>query len=371
MGGVPGPDGHGSTLDGRYELAQVLSESDVTVRRAWDSRLDREVTVVLHPGRVREDTGPWRREIDALGMLDHPHIASLYDGGILADAAYAVLQVTGARTLNARIAACRPTRAQLERWGDELADALDTMHLHGVAGVTVGSEAILVDAQDGVRWYRFADATLDSAGGDARRADHAALAGLLNDIRTASDRAVTRRARISSIAVVVVAIVVLAVAVLVGIAAARPGQPAGPDRLAAPRPAPRLAAGPASSAPVAPGPAPATPAPAPSAPDLVAPARVAPPSPDAEHARSDDPPVPGPARGHPTGSEDDVDEHPTDRHDDAGHQQAADPNDPNQRRHDGTRPGKVAVARRLSGRETDPRSTERDAGWWESRAGSS
>lgn len=103
------------------------------VYRARDSRLGRDVAIkILKEGHV--DAGDrllrFQREARAIGSLNHPHIARLYDVGAHDRTQYLVMEYLTGQSLAVRLGSGPLSLAEALRYSSETADALE--HAHGI-----------------------------------------------------------------------------------------------------------------------------------------------------------------------------------------------------------------------------------------------
>lgn len=125
---------------GKYELRGEIGRGACgIVYKGFDPFVQRDVAikVALQDPAVRDDASQERNffvEARAAGMLQHPHIVSLYDAGVEGDLSYIVMEFIDGQTL---LPMCRPAgpRAPLEQIVDigfKCAKALDYAHGRGV-----------------------------------------------------------------------------------------------------------------------------------------------------------------------------------------------------------------------------------------------
>lgn len=135
---------------GRYRVDGVLGEGAMAVVYAgFDLDIQREVAIkCLHP-EVASDPGYRRRflaEARAVGHLTHPHIVTLFDVGETDDGrAYIAMERLTGETLASRVAreGFPPLPAVIEL-AEQLADALDYAHAHGVVHHDIKPENIIL-----------------------------------------------------------------------------------------------------------------------------------------------------------------------------------------------------------------------------------
>ncbi len=131
----------------RYELGELLGSGAMAeVRRAWDTRLRRQVAVKLfRAGSEVGDVLRFDNEIKTLAGLSHPGLVQVHDAGTTADTPFVVLQLVDGCTLRDRIAGGRLAADDVRRFGADLADALAHVHARGVMHRDIKPSNILID----------------------------------------------------------------------------------------------------------------------------------------------------------------------------------------------------------------------------------
>ena len=118
-----------------------------TVYRARDLRHDRDVALKVLQSELAESLGRARflREIRLAAQLNHPHILPLHDSGDADGFLYYVMPLMEGRSLRERMGDERPLAVELAlRIAEEVADALDYAHRHGVVHRDLKPENILL-----------------------------------------------------------------------------------------------------------------------------------------------------------------------------------------------------------------------------------
>ena len=136
-----------AALGPRYRLERIVaSNADRVLFEAHDATLKRRVGVRINFYRDESSRAWFLRESEALGQLDHPAIAHVYDAGVIRDVAYRIgswIDGEGLEDAVARGPRSIPAVLSLAR---DLLGALDHAHLQGMmvrrivpASVLIGS----------------------------------------------------------------------------------------------------------------------------------------------------------------------------------------------------------------------------------------
>ena len=147
---TPSPVAPGSTLGG-YRITREIGRGGMaTVYLARDARHDRDVALkVLHP-QIAMVVGPERflREIKVTANLRHSNILPLFDSGSEGDALFYVMPYVEGESLRERLT--RETRLPVNdaiRLAQEIAEALEHAHRHGVIHRDIKPENILLQEE--------------------------------------------------------------------------------------------------------------------------------------------------------------------------------------------------------------------------------
>ena len=131
-----------SFASGRYQVERLLGEgAKKRVYLARDTRLNRDIAlaVIKTDGLDAEGRTRVRREAGAMGQLgDHPHVVTVHDIVEEGEQLYIVSQFMSGRDLDVRLGAAENRRLPVDealRLGDEIAQALEHAHAHGVGFV--------------------------------------------------------------------------------------------------------------------------------------------------------------------------------------------------------------------------------------------
>jgi serine/threonine protein kinase len=121
---------------GPYEIQALLGAGGVgEVYRALDTRLGRTVAIKVLSARLIEHPKSrlrFEQEARAVSSLNHPHICSLFDIGDEGGTRFLVMEYLEGETLACRLMRGPLPPGQVLRYANEIADALDHAHRHGV-----------------------------------------------------------------------------------------------------------------------------------------------------------------------------------------------------------------------------------------------
>src|SRR5690349_1670379 len=136
----PGP----GRLDGRYRLVEPLGRGGTSeVWRGLDERLSRPVAVKILHGRGND----WiRNEAQALALLAHPHIATVYDFGVSRQRPYLVMELVRGRPLAVVLERGPLPWSAAVRSCAQVASALAVAHARGVVHRDVTPGNIMLTA---------------------------------------------------------------------------------------------------------------------------------------------------------------------------------------------------------------------------------
>ncbi|MGC5012384.1 protein kinase domain-containing protein [Streptosporangium sp. DT93] len=158
-----------------YEVSGVLGQGGFgIVYRARQLAVEREVALKVD-NRVlvsERDRRRFMREVTSAGALSgHPHVAHVYDAGVLPDGRpYMVLELCPGGSLLDRMQAERDRRlppAEVVDIGVRIADALSAAHAAGVLHRDIKPANILINRYGNVVLSDFGLATMPSSGGEA------------------------------------------------------------------------------------------------------------------------------------------------------------------------------------------------------------
>jgi eukaryotic-like serine/threonine-protein kinase len=150
---------------GDYEIVRVLGAGGLgevhEVRHAISQRAE-AMKVLLPDRRTGAEIGErFRREIQMLGTLSHPHIASLhnafyYDGQLIM-----VMELVSGETLRSKAVRTRLSVPLVLRYARQILSALDYAHNRGVVHRDIKPSNIMVTTEDDVKLLDFGIAISD------------------------------------------------------------------------------------------------------------------------------------------------------------------------------------------------------------------
>ena len=124
----------GQTLADRYHVIEKIGAGGMgTVFKASDTRLGAEVVVKApHPMMIKDAAfaARFKREIQSLVKLSHPHIVNVMDVGEHDELPFMVMEYLSGGSLEDRQRPCTPR--EVAGWLVDVADALDFMHSEGL-----------------------------------------------------------------------------------------------------------------------------------------------------------------------------------------------------------------------------------------------
>ncbi len=146
----------GTTIDnGRYRIVKKLAQGGFgEVYRAIDTKLERDVAIKVPRQSWLEEPDfaeRYRREIQAMVKLNHPHIVSVHDHGEYDGRPFSVMEYLKGGTLSDRREHQAGDVVPLEsmhNWLPQIASALDYMHGKGYIHRDIKASNILFD-EDG------------------------------------------------------------------------------------------------------------------------------------------------------------------------------------------------------------------------------
>ena len=163
----------GTLLDERYELQEVIGSGGMSVvYKALDHRLNRYVAVKM----LREESfadpelkAQFQAESQAVAMLSHPNIVSVYDVSHSSDVEYIVMELIEGVTLKQYISGKgRLTPQETLFFANQICQALQHAHEHGIVHRDIKPQNIMIDRTGVVKVADFGIAALEHENSDER-----------------------------------------------------------------------------------------------------------------------------------------------------------------------------------------------------------
>jgi serine/threonine-protein kinase len=134
---------------GQYTITTKLGEGGMgAVYRAEQSAIGRSVAIKVLSANFADDPEAldrFKREVDIIAQLEHPHILPVYDFGQVDGSPYIVMRFMGGGSLLERLRARTLTPEQVLRLLDHVAEALDYAHNHDVIHRDLKPANVLID----------------------------------------------------------------------------------------------------------------------------------------------------------------------------------------------------------------------------------
>lgn len=134
---------------GQYEIRDKLGEGGMgAVYRAEQSAIGRSVAIKVLSTNFADDPESldrFKREVDIIAQLEHPHVLPVYDFGQIDGSPYIVMRFMGGGSLLDRLRAGSVTPEQVLRLLDHIAEALDYAHAHDVIHRDLKPANVLID----------------------------------------------------------------------------------------------------------------------------------------------------------------------------------------------------------------------------------
>ena len=161
---------------GKYAISAVLGRGAMgVVYKGFDPHIQRTVAIkTIHKellgggdadSALDSIAARFRNEAQAVGRLQHPGIVAIYEYGEDADTAYIAMEYVEGRSLDRVLAAgLALAETQVRHILDELLDALDCAHRHGVWHRDIKPANLIQTASGQVKLTDFGIARIESAG---------------------------------------------------------------------------------------------------------------------------------------------------------------------------------------------------------------
>jgi serine/threonine protein kinase len=145
----PPPDDLIGKTIGQYTIESELGRGGMaTVYRATQTSMNRSVAIKVLPRALLHDPTfyeRFRREVDLVARLEHPHILPIYDFGQADGIPYIVMRYLGGGSLQQRIQRATFNPAETEKPLSQIAQALDYAHKEGVIHRDIKPGNVLLD----------------------------------------------------------------------------------------------------------------------------------------------------------------------------------------------------------------------------------
>ena len=155
---------------GKYPITGVLGEGAMgVVYKAFDPGIQRPVAIkTIRKQLINDEDGAsfaarFRNEAQAVGRMSHPGIVSIYEYGEEGDTTYIAMEFVEGKNLS-QILAATPLllEADILRVMDQLLDALDCAHRHGVWHRDIKPANLIVTSRGQVKITDFGIARIES-----------------------------------------------------------------------------------------------------------------------------------------------------------------------------------------------------------------
>jgi eukaryotic-like serine/threonine-protein kinase len=151
---------------GDYEVVRVLGTGGLgevyEVRHAISQRAE-AMKVLLAEQRGPDIGERFRREIQMLGALSHPHIAALHNAFYHNDQLIMVMELVSGETLRSKSVRTLLSVPQVLRYARQVLSALDYAHQRGVVHRDIKPSNIMITTEDEVKLLDFGIAISDRA----------------------------------------------------------------------------------------------------------------------------------------------------------------------------------------------------------------
>jgi hypothetical protein len=153
-----------------YQILELIGRGGMsTVHRARQRSLDREVAVKLLPAELAAQPGfvaRFEREARALARLNHPHIVTVHDSGVVEGHCYLVMEYVSGLSLRQLMRQRTLEPAEALALVPQICDALSYAHENGIVHRDIKPENILLDTRGQVKIADFGLAKLNEPEAD-------------------------------------------------------------------------------------------------------------------------------------------------------------------------------------------------------------
>jgi eukaryotic-like serine/threonine-protein kinase len=151
---------------GPYEILSSIGAGGMgEVWRARDTRLNRDVAIKILPVELAQSAqlhARFDREAKAISSLNHPNICTLHDVGTEGTTSYLVMEYIEGETLGDRIRKGPLPIADVLRFGQQIASALDSAHRKGITHRDLKPNNIML-TRSGAKLLDFGLASVNAA----------------------------------------------------------------------------------------------------------------------------------------------------------------------------------------------------------------
>jgi eukaryotic-like serine/threonine-protein kinase len=165
------------TMVAQYRILEKIGEGGLgVVYRAHDERLGRDVALKFLPPQLLADDSARKlllREARTASALNHPNICTVHDVGEIEGRNYFVMEFVKGRPLSEQIQAEGLSAETVTRYGEQICDALEHAHQHGVIHRDLKTSNIMITPEGRVKVLDFGLAkrqTVDPVGDQTRSA---------------------------------------------------------------------------------------------------------------------------------------------------------------------------------------------------------
>jgi hypothetical protein len=147
-----------------YQILELIGRGGMsTVHRARQRSLDREVAIKLLPAELAAQPGfvaRFEREARALARLNHPHIVTVHDSGVVEGHCFLVMEYVAGLSLRQLMRQRTLEPAEALALVPQICDALQYAHENGIVHRDIKPENILLDTRGQVKIADFGLALL-------------------------------------------------------------------------------------------------------------------------------------------------------------------------------------------------------------------
>lgn len=154
----------GRVVAGRYRIEELVGRGGMgEVFRAYDERLKMPVALKTLPAHLATDPirrGLFEREITAQARATHPYVAQVLEIAEDAGQLFLVMEFIEGQPLSALLRNARPSVADVQEWGRQIAQALAAIHERGLLHCDLKPGNVMITPQGIVKVTDFGIAQL-------------------------------------------------------------------------------------------------------------------------------------------------------------------------------------------------------------------